>query len=196
MSSINTIRQSIRQQRAKLNRRQRQRAARQLARHVITHPLFLRSQHIAAYLPINGEMDLQWILQRAWAMGKTIYLPLLTNIQDKQLWFAPYYPGDRLEMNQYGIMEPRHRIKQHIHLQRLDLVLTPLVACDLQGTRVGMGGGYYDRSFSFLARNNHWQHPKLLGMAYSFQVVKKLKRREWDIPLHGIATEQEIRYPL
>jgi 5-formyltetrahydrofolate cyclo-ligase len=74
----------------------------------------------------------------------------------------------------------------------LDLVLTPLVAFDAQGHRLGMGGGFYDRSFAYLLRHSRWLRPRLIGLAYDFQRQTRLPHQPWDVPLHAIATDHRL----
>ena len=78
---------------------------------------------------------------------------------------------------------------------QVDLLLLPLVAFDSAGTRLGMGGGFYDRSFAFL-RDPAYQgkRPYLLGLAYTFQKTPDLLLRElWDVPLNAVATETALQ---
>ena len=88
-----------------------------------------------------------------------------------------------LEPDRTRIIDPR----------RLDLVLTPLVAFDDRGTRIGVGRGYYDRCFRFLSGRNAWQRPKLLGVGYELQHVPHLPAEPWYIPLWGAVTEAMVR---
>jgi 5-formyltetrahydrofolate cyclo-ligase len=168
-------------------------SARLLAQHVSHHPLLHNRQHIAAYIANDGEIDPHPLLQQLWAQGKTVYLPVLMPFVRGKLWFARYCPGDALVPNRFGIPEP-----QRLHLvapRYLDLVLTPLVAFDDSGHRIGMGGGYYDRSFAFLRTRQHWRKPVLLGLAYEFQRQRAIAPDRWNVPLDAIATEQDC-YPL
>ncbi|MGD8594123.1 MAG: 5-formyltetrahydrofolate cyclo-ligase, partial [Gammaproteobacteria bacterium] len=75
--------------------------------------------------------------------------------------------------------------------RRLNLVLTPLVAFDARGNRLGMGGGYYDRTFAYLRHQHRWRRPRLAGIAYDFQQVDRLERSSWDVPLSTIATPRK-----
>ena len=154
------------------------------------HPLILRSQRIAAYLASDGEIDPLPLLQSLWSAGKQVYLPVLVPFSPYKLWFARFSSGDILAYNRFGIPEPvqRHLIKP----SALDLVLTPLVAFDVAGHRVGMGGGFYDRTFAFLQRRQHWHKPSLFGLAYEFQKQSSIKPNSWDVPLDAIATEAHI----
>jgi 5-formyltetrahydrofolate cyclo-ligase len=158
-----------------------------LAKNTLHHTLLLKSRRIAAYLAVDGEMDPLPLMHQLWSLGKTLYLPVLVPFDDQRLWFARFEPGDTLVFNRYGIPEPVRR--RLIKLSALDLVLTPLVAFDTRGHRVGMGGGFYDRSFAFLQRRSHWKQPRMLGIAYEFQKQRAIKSSRQDVPLDAIATE-------
>lgn len=190
----NTLRRELRQQRRALSAQQQQSAALALDRVLGRHPLFLRSKHIAIYLPNDGEMDLTPLLQRALSMGKQCYLPILSPLYHNRLWFAPYHADSTLSLNRFGIPEPNCNYSQMRPVWTLDLVLTPLVAFDTNGNRLGMGGGFYDRTLAYLNHREHWRKPRLLGTAHAFQQVEQLSRESWDIPLQGVVTEKELLY--
>lgn len=188
------LRKLMRARRAALSEAERNEAALRVAGQIATTGWFRRSRHIACYLPQNGELDPTPLMQRAWAMGKICYLPVLNTLHTHHMWFIPYRAGDKLKPNCYGIPEPiarRHRLPVH----KLDLVLTPLVAFDAQGNRLGQGGGFYDRTFAFLRHRRHWRKPRLVGMAYEFQRVAQLQSHDWDVPLHAVATETALYFP-
>ena len=125
----------------------------------------------------------------AWTMGKKIYLPVLAPAYSGKLWFVRYQPHSRMVKNKFGIPEPVAHQRQRISTGALDLVLTPLVGFDNQGNRLGMGGGYYDRTFAFLNNRKHLKKPHLLGLAYETQRLEKLACEAWDVQLHSVATE-------
>ncbi len=168
----------------------RQIAASAVAGHVIRSVWFARARHIAAYLAVGGEVDTGALIETAWSFGKRVYLPVLATGSENRLVFVQYRPTTRLCPNRFGILEPCRRRSGWIPTTQLDLVLMPLVAFDRTGCRLGMGGGYYDRSFTFLRQRQHWLKPRLLGLAYSWQVVDALICRSWDVRLHAVATEQ------
>ncbi|MDH5514996.1 MAG: 5-formyltetrahydrofolate cyclo-ligase, partial [Gammaproteobacteria bacterium] len=130
------------------------------------------------------------LMQHLWTLGKKIYLPVLVPFSDNRLWFAHFVPGDRLVYNRYGIPEPASR--NLIKPTALDLVLTPLVAFDVHGHRIGMGGGYYDRRFAFLRQRTRWRKPRMLGIAYDMQKQERILSNAWDIPMDAIVTEQAL----
>jgi 5-formyltetrahydrofolate cyclo-ligase len=103
------------------------------------------------------------------------------------LTFREVRPGSNLIRNDFGLLEPETGAE--IDRRRLDLVLTPLVAYDAERRRIGMGGGYYDRTFAFLKNRTLMFKPKLVGLAFNCQRVKKIAENPWDIPLYRIVTE-------
>lgn len=186
------IRKQLRQQRRALSPQQRRLLATQLAQKLSSSHLFHNAQRIAVYLPNDGEMDLQPLIKRARIRAKQCYLPVISQMSHNRLWFAPYQAGQKLSPNIYGIPEPANGKWQGRSPIGLDLILMPLVGFDENGNRLGMGGGYYDRTLAYLNRRQHWRRPLLLGVAYDFQKLEKLKAESWDIPLHGVITESDI----
>ncbi len=187
MPDYKSLRQSIRRQRRALAEATARRCAEELAQHAIRHPLLRNADHVAAYLAADGEIDPAPLLDYLWSAGKTVYLPVLIPFAHGKLWFARYRPGDLLVENRFGIPEPKRR--QLVKPVNLDLVLMPLVAYDARGHRIGMGGGFYDRSFAFLHARRHWRKPTLVGLAYQFQQQGRITPNAWDVPLDAIATE-------
>jgi 5-formyltetrahydrofolate cyclo-ligase len=95
--------------------------------------------------------------------------------------------------NRYGIPEPASVADGWLRGRDLDVVLAPLVAFDDTGHRLGMGGGFYDRSFGIIGRRAAWRRPFFVGLAYEFQHVDALAARRWDVPLHAVVTERGTR---
>lgn len=188
------LRQQMRNQRRTLDPAEREYCAIRLAEHIAASALFRNSQHIAFYLSNDGEVDLWPLLEHAWQRDKTCYLPVLGLRHSCRLWFIPYHSNDELIPNQFGILEPQHRRSERLRKAiSLDLILAPLVAFDAKGNRLGMGGGYYDRTLGFLRQRRYWRKPRLLGTAYAFQRTShQLPVQPWDVPLDAIATEQGI----
>ena len=185
------LRQHYRARRRALGGCQQHQAAAALARRVASQPFYRRAMHIAGYLPNDGEISPLPLLHAAQRSGKCIYLPLLAT--GKTLLFMRYRPGlTPLRRNRLGILEPYFRSEDLIPPERLDLALLPLVAFDIEGNRLGMGGGFYDRTLAFLTHRQRWRKPYLLGTAYQFQQFKKLPTQPWDIPLGAIVTEQGV----
>ena len=194
MNSRNNLRQPLRQQRRALTAAQQHCLSNRIASHISHSHLFRPAQHIACYLPNDGEVDLSPVIQRAWRMGKACYLPVLSEGKEKRMWFAPYTANTRLKTNRYGIPEPDCHPNQWLAPQQLDLVLMPLVGFDQQGNRLGMGGGYYDRSFAFLNRDFGIKKPRLVGVAYQLQRCDTLPFEAWDVPMDAVVTEVGLQH--
>lgn len=193
LMDIKNLRQKIREQRRALSDGEREHAAFLLCERIASSRAFQRSKHIAFYLSNDGEMDLDILIKHAWQQGKHCYLPVLAEPNTQRLWFIPYTVNTKLKSNRFGILEPVHTRNTRLRKTlSLDLVLMPLVAFDEQGNRVGMGGGFYDRTLAFLRQRQYWHKPNLLGVAYEFQKNEQLNMNPWDIPLQAIATEKHL----
>ncbi len=192
--SRSKLRTQMRKQRSLLSDAERQSRAIKLSRIIAASRIFQKSQHIAFYLASDGEIDLLPLLKLACKQNKYCYLPVLGLGHSRSLWFLPYTPNTSLYRNRFGINEPEH---QHSARQRkvksLDLILMPLVAFDNHGNRLGMGGGFYDRTLAYLHNRRQWRKPQLIGTAFNFQQVEQLDTRIWDVPLDGIATDKQLQ---
>ena len=186
-------RRLLRRQRAALTPQVQQQCADAMARHLSQQSVFRNARHIALYLPVRGEADPRGIRRHA-LPRQQFYLPVLSPFRhDKRLWFIRWNTQTRFRLNRFRIPEPLPRYRQQRAARWLDLVITPLVAFDRSGTRMGMGGGFYDRSFAFKRRVTlHTSRPPLIGIAYDFQAIDKLVRQPWDIPLNGLVSETQF----
>ena len=142
--------------------------------------------------PVTGPVTANWIQRHCWNAPGPWAKPFIC-----RCWPAmrcnlrPIEPGTPLRRNRFQIPEPDVSPAEWLPPSALDLVLTPLVAFDSTGTRLGMGGGFYDRSFAFLRDPDPVGHrPRLIGLAYEFQQVEALVRQPWDVPLDAAATEK------
>lgn len=184
----------MRSLRRSLTPSQQQQAALNLLHTMRSRADFRRARSIAAYLANDGEIDPMPIIRLCWRLGKQVYLPVLHPTRHNRLWFIPYNANTAMVKNKYGIQEPVMAAAQRRAAWALDLVLLPLVAFDAQGNRMGMGGGYYDRTFSFKSQRKGLQGPRLLGLAHEIQRVEKLEVKGWDIPLTAIVSDSNS-YP-
>lgn len=186
------LRRSLRARRNELTPDDQRLAAARLASNLVGTRLFLTSRRIACYLPNDGEIDTAPVIERIRRLRKTCYLPVLSRLSHDRLWFAEAGPKTKLVSNRFGIPEPAVKSRDLVRAQELDLILMPLVGFDDKGNRLGMGGGFYDRSLEFLRHRNHWRKPHLLGIAHDFQRVNGLVADPWDIPLQGVITDQAV----
>lgn len=136
-------------------------------------------------------MDLTTLQTHLRRHGKELCLPVLRPGKTNRLWFSPFGLGDRLRPNRFGILEPDTRRRPPLPLRVIDVVLMPLVGFDSALNRLGMGGGFYDRTLAPL-RHGKWRKPRLIGVAHECQRIEVLERRPWDIPMDSVVTERGI----
>jgi len=184
------LRRLLRNARRSLNRAEQRQAAQGLYRQLAQDPLFRRARHVSLYLPMDGEIDPRLLLREAQRRGKKTYLPVLSAWPRTKMVFQRVKPGERFRPNRFRIPEPRIDARKQRKIWALDLILMPLVGFDAQGGRLGMGGGFYDRSLAYQARRKAWQKPVLLGLAHECQKVGKLAVASWDVPLQGTVSDK------
>lgn len=185
------IRQQIRKQRFKLTAEQQSIAALALLQHFSTNDKIKQAQHIALYLSNDGELDTQPLIDWCWQQDKKVYLPVIHPFTKGHLLFLNYSKHTRLIKNKYNISEPSLDIRHIILPSNLDVICTPLVAFDSKGSRLGMGGGFYDRTLSTWYqrfKSDKKSKPYPLGIAHNCQQVDSLPCESWDIPLPEVIT--------
>jgi 5-formyltetrahydrofolate cyclo-ligase len=191
--SKQALRRHLRKQCLALSEGERSKYSTDLCKTLTARPEFIRSRSLGVYWPQGGEISPERIIQKAFKMRKLVFLPVLHPVGHKRLLFVQYTGDTLFKTNAYGILEPRLLgTSKIVPAWTLDLVLLPLVAFDNQGQRLGRGGGYYDRTFSFMQKKSKPRTPHLVGLAYEFQNVDILPVDNWDIPLTGIATENRF----
>ncbi|NWC93444.1 MULTISPECIES: 5-formyltetrahydrofolate cyclo-ligase [unclassified Pseudomonas] len=185
------LRRMLRKARRALTPSEQRQAALGLYRQLAQHPLFRRAKHISLYLPTDGEIDPRLLLRAAQRRGKATYLPVLSAWPRTKMVFQQVRPGEKLSPNRFRILEPQVNVSRQRKVWALDLVLLPLVGFDDVGGRLGMGGGFYDRSLAYMARRKSWRKPTLLGLAHECQKVERLAQASWDVPLEGTVTDKD-----
>ncbi|MFH2040161.1 MAG: 5-formyltetrahydrofolate cyclo-ligase [Chloroflexota bacterium] len=174
------LRQNCREKRAALGEDFQHKASLMICRHIETWSFFQDAGAILAYLPMRDEVDLLSLLennpQKNW---------LIPRIQPHgHMDFHPYVPG-RLIRHRYGMLEPDPALPV-IPADQVELVLTPGLAYDRHGWRLGYGGGFYDR---FLSR----QHTLVsLGVTYQALLLPDLPHLEYDVPVKYLVTENGV----
>lgn len=183
-------RKLLRSQRRELSAKQQGIMADQIAANLCSQSFFLRAKRVGIYLANEGEVNPSIIYDICQKSGKQLFLPVIHPFKQNRLHFAKIKPDSRVTNNRFGILEPCIKGATLSPPWSLDLILMPLVGFDRRGNRLGMGGGFYDRTFAFTA-NKPSPAPQLIGLAYSFQELKAIKPQPWDIPVSGIVTEKE-----
>ncbi|QKJ88545.1 5-formyltetrahydrofolate cyclo-ligase [Paramixta manurensis] len=182
------LRTHVRHLRRELSDSQQELAADLVAEHALNFAPIDQARHIALFLSFDGELNTRPLIAKLWQRQKQVYLPVLHPFSAGQLLFIRYTPDTVLSPNRLRIPEPPLDIRQLIPLDRLDVIMVPLVAFDAQGQRLGMGGGFYDRTLQ------NWQQHGLLpiGLAHDCQQVNRLPAAEWDVPLPAILTPSRL----
>jgi 5-formyltetrahydrofolate cyclo-ligase len=186
-----TLRSTLRQQRANLSPALQKQKSESIVQHIQQSQVFKSATHIAFYSPVQGEVNPLPVTQLNSKIiaNKYFYLPILQG-NEAPLLFAPFSNQSEWLNNRFEIPEPVYKKSELITADALDLVLMPLLGFDKQGNRLGMGGGFYDRTFAFKKQKN--SKPTLMGIAYDFQEVESLKAEDWDIPLDYMVTESQF----
>ena len=188
------IRHDIRKARNNLSKNQQELAAESLKVNFIQHLKrynTTENSQIALYLSNDSELDTSLLIKELWTKNHLVYLPVIHPFNGTTLYFQRYEENSPMRANRYAILEPKLNCSQICPLQDLDYLLMPLVAFDSHGNRLGMGGGFYDKT---LARyhNENWQKPQLIGLAHQCQHVESLPVEPWDVPLNFIITPHKI----
>jgi len=182
---MQTLRQSIRIQRRSVSASDREKFAKKLLHQVQKIANFQNGQKIAIYLPNDGEINPKYIQNFLKNKGFSVYLPVLVG---KSLKFAKI--GKNFRKNRFGIDEPIST--EILNANQMNIIFMPLVGFDEFKNRIGMGGGFYDRTLAFKKRQQNYKNPKLYGLAFDCQQVEKLETQDWDVPLDAIITPGKI----
>ncbi|SMN11719.1 5-formyltetrahydrofolate cyclo-ligase [uncultured Candidatus Thioglobus sp.] len=180
---MHTLRQQLRDSRNVLSVAQRKQSAKQLLAQVEQIAHFQKGQKIALYLANDGEIDPIYIINFLKNSGISVYLPILDG---KSLKFSEFI--GKLQKNSFGIDEPVE--SQVLNAEQLDIIFIPLVGFDKNKNRIGMGGGFYDRTLAFTKTQDN--NPKLYGLAFDCQRVEKLDAQSWDVTLDAVITATTI----
>jgi len=182
MISRSHLRSQLRQARKSLSLTQQDTAASKLLEQLLQNPSSPLKElkpdaKVALYLANDGEISPHLICQWLWQRKIKTYLPCITG---ETLAFAHYHTDCQWQNNQFNIAEPLDQTP--LSGQEMDLVFMPLVGFDLAGGRLGMGGGFYDKTFA--TRSSF-----LIGLAHDCQQVEQLPIESWDVPLDAIASD-------
>lgn len=177
------LRTLLRDRRKSLSPADRLRAANGVAAQLFELPFMPSRGYVAGYWAMDGELALH-AFQLSLPPDVVYCLPVLHD--NNELRFAPFRPGDAITHNRFGIPEPTY--ESLLSPQDMSLVIMPLVGFAADGQRLGMGGGWYDRSFAF--RSHGKAPPWLVGVGYDEQEfsASALTPQPWDVMPDAICT--------
>ncbi|WP_353143640.1 5-formyltetrahydrofolate cyclo-ligase [Acinetobacter pragensis] len=186
---LNSLRKNLRKQRRALNQFQQKQSEQAVLNQLIRIPEFQQAHKIGLYLHAFGEIHTHKIMEYCFAHGKAVFLPMICNMNQRLTWVQisqHQYRSKRFSHHPLGMKEPM--AARGLHVSKLDVLIMPLLACDDTGTRIGMGGGFYDKTLATAAKR-----PYRLGLAHDFQLQhSRIQREAWDQPLDGLLTPQHF----
>jgi 5-formyltetrahydrofolate cyclo-ligase len=164
----------------------RTKAAQRIAQHALLHPLFSSVSCVAGYVAMHDELDVMPLLKQLSARGVTLTLPRVDTIQNL-LQFHLWREAETLISHPtLGVREPT----EYSQLTVPEVILTPLLGYDAQGSRLGYGGGWYDRTLHNLRRMS--STPLAIGVGYRIQQCESLPCAAQDERLDGILHEDGL----
>lgn len=181
------LRQVLRRRRRALTADQQTQHAQQVAQNLAGVYAWCEGVRVAVTCAFDGELELTPSIAMLKSHRVSLFLPVIQ--ADKTLLFSSYHSDTPLLTNQLGIDEPANPTLTY-RIEQIDVLLMPLVGFDAQANRLGMGGGYYDRTLATTSKR-----PYLIGVAHSCQQVADLPTEPWDIPLDAVVTELTVFYP-
>ena len=158
-------------------------AAKAVAEHFFSTVPLKTTDIVAGYWRIKDEMDVQPILIRLMDSFQPVCLPVVIG-EDMPLELRLWEQGTPLYEAGFGTLAPSELAPQ----VEPDVIIMPLLGFDSRGTRLGYGGGYYDRTLEKLSKK-----PRLIGVAFAAQELDNIPREAHDVPLDAIVTEQGAR---
>ena len=188
-----TLRVIMRARRRAIEPAQRRELALAAATRLVASQPWKRALVVALYIAVRGELDTDPLLQAAWREGKQVLLPLCTGEAEAAVMrFIPCEGMEALRPGAYGIPEPPCPKHAAAEVPEPDLVIVPGLAFDKNGVRLGQGGGFYDRWFS----RPEFAAALRIGYAYNMQLLDRLPREPWDMPVDAICTERGVLWAI
>jgi 5-formyltetrahydrofolate cyclo-ligase len=183
------IRRRLRKRRAELTAAQRAAGARAITEHIAATRWLRGGRSIGLYVSIGAEVPTDALRALAARRHCPVYLPNIVDYRYHRMVFARD-DGALPSINRLGIPEPA--ALRIIPVRALSVVLLPILGFDRHGTRLGTGGGYYDRIFAYRRHRHSWHRPLLVGIAFQCQLLPVIERGSHDVPLDAIVTEDGI----
>jgi 5-formyltetrahydrofolate cyclo-ligase len=186
------MRRELRARRASLSVADRRMAAARIAAHVADTRWLHGGRPVGMYASVGYEAPTSRLRALARSRHCPLYLPRIADHRRQQMVFTLETSATPLIPNRYGIPEPAPG--KAIRAAALSIVFMPLLGFDARGTRLGSGGGYYDRLFAFRRRRTQWHRPLLVGVAYRCQQLPYIQPADHDVPLDALVSEDGVTY--
>ena len=167
--------------RESLTEAERTEKSRRAVERIASLPAFREARTVMIYRAVRGELSLEALAEHPAAAGKRFAYPLCINRTE----MAAMVPGG-WRPGPFGIPEPEQAVSEEIPPEAIDLVICPGTAFDSRCSRLGMGGGYYDR---FLPK---CMHASVVMAAFEVQHAENLPRGRQDVPMDCVVTEAAV----
>jgi 5-formyltetrahydrofolate cyclo-ligase len=177
------LRAAAHKRRAAFHPSLRSEAAAAATRHFFDGVEIGKGEVVAGYWPIRDEMDVKSVIAKLMDSGQPVCLPVVLG-DEQPLELRLWQDGSPLYEAGFGTLAPPEEAPRAMP----DVILMPLLGFDRRGTRLGYGGGYYDRTLAALPKR-----PRLIGFAFALQEVDHIPREAHDVPLDVIVTEAGVR---
>jgi len=175
------LRQMIQAERAKLSPQEQTTASLNIIPKALALINQYQAEHIAFYLPFNHELSPLPLIEKLLSIGKSVYLPVLHPFAKGHLLFLKYDASTALQTHQFGMLQPKLDIRNVQPLDELDMIFTPLLACDSAKNRLGYGGGFYDRTLAMASAKTI-----SVGLTHQCQLIEQVPVEPWDMPLNHL----------
>ena len=159
----------------------------QVQKNIIQSLDLSKMNNVLLYFPFKQEIKINLLHQELAKYSHNIYIPKI--FPEKIMKFNLYTREDSLSKNKYGITEVNNEEYLEPHL--FDAMFIPFVGVDVNGFRIGYGGGYFDRALASLIGSNH-RKPLIIGVGYDYQILSKNLGEPHDLRYHKVITESRI----
>ncbi|MBN1404959.1 MAG: 5-formyltetrahydrofolate cyclo-ligase [Candidatus Omnitrophica bacterium] len=142
---------------------------------------FEKAKSVMFYVSKEYEVDTDDMIRQAWRLRKRIIVPV-TDVGKKTIIASELKdPDTELEIGPFGVRQPKRKYIRPVPVNDIDLVITPGVAFNKTGNRIGHGAGYYDSFLKILPKDTF-----TIGLAYGCQIVEEIPTLSWDIPVKKV----------
>lgn len=187
MNSISKQRKQALAARRQLSTTQRRRASILACRRLARLPALKRAIRIGIYQPLASEIDPRPLMTLLADPARHFYFP---RTEGNKIRFVPAQPNTRWRRSPLGMDEPAGC---EYAVSILDVLILPLAGFDHAAHRIGLGGGFYDRTLSLL-RHAPYRGPVRIGLAFACQRLTCIEPQPWDVELSAIVTEEHIHF--
>lgn len=183
ITSKDELRRLMLAKRAALSAEEIVRMGRAAAENMIRSEPWAKSRVAALYVALPDEVPTREIMKAAWQSGKTVLLPKIIDRKARRMIFVVCSREEDTRRGAFGIMEPTGNEEL-----TPDFIVAPGLAFDEKGTRVGYGGGYYDRYLASLP-----SRPPIVGLCFDFQIATGAPSAPTDIPVKFLCSPSGFR---